>query len=235
MSLVHIIKQINVPKVIPRYIIMNFLDMASIKNLILHVREMNVLNRHNKKFLEKANKGFGWNCENGYIDVAQWLLSLNRIDIHANNEHAFRWACRNGWLDVVQWLHSLGRSDANATGQPAACGQGYFGEDPQNKLVREMRTHFPQQGGIDIHASNECAFKWSCENGRLDVAQWLREIGSINIHVDDECAFRLACNNNHLNVAQWLHSLGGIDFCIFDHETFRSSKNEIKEWLQTIE
>ena len=58
MSLLNIIKKNNVPKVILRYIMMNFLDIKSIKNLVLIVKEMNVLDNYSKNILEKQK----WIC-----------------------------------------------------------------------------------------------------------------------------------------------------------------------------
>lgn len=40
--------------------------------------------------------------------VAQWLLSLGGVNIHAADDHAFVWACCRGHLVVAQWVVSLG-------------------------------------------------------------------------------------------------------------------------------
>ena len=62
--------------------------------------------------------------------------------------------------------------------------------------------------------TDEYAFLWSCENGHLEVAKWLVDLGMqknftpIDIHADDECAFRYSCKNGHLEVAKWLVDLG---------------------------
>src|SRR5580692_3090729 len=107
--MLNLIKKLNVPKVVLRYMMINFLDMDTIKNVILNVKEMNILDNFSKEFLSKAKKGFLWNCSKGRINVAQWLWSLGRVD-------------------------------AKATTQPALKGQG----------------------GINIHADDEAAFRCSC-------------------------------------------------------------------------
>ena len=97
----------NVPKVILRYIMMNFMDLNSIKNIILNVKEMNILSDHNKNILENASKGFITCCENGHLETAKWLFSLGNINIHAQDEFAFMWSCKNGHLETAKWSSRL--------------------------------------------------------------------------------------------------------------------------------
>ena len=130
---------------------------------------------------------FQLSCENGHIEVAQWLILLGesndytKIDIHADNEYAFRWSCQYGHLELAQWLIKLGESN------------GYT--------------------KINIHADNEYAFRWSCRNGHLEVAQWLVNLGEssgytkIDIHANNDYAFRWSRKNGYLDLAQWLVKL----------------------------
>ena len=99
-----------------------------------------------------------------------------------------------------------------------ACGKGDL------KKAKEIF----EKGNINIYADNECAFRWACENGHLEVAKWLIEISEtklicgssaiasqvdsdprsrsriIDIHACDENAFRYACWYGHLHIAKWL-------------------------------
>ena len=52
------------------------------------------------------------------------------------------------------------------------------------------------------------AFRYACEIGHLELAQWLYQIKpTIDISAKDENAFRYACENGHLELAQWLQTL----------------------------
>src|SRR5438309_1422509 len=145
--MINIIRELKVPKVIFRYILMNFLDLKTIENAILTVKEMNVLDNHSKEILSKAKKGFIWNCANDHIDVARWLFSLGSVDIYADDECAFRESCKNGHLNVAQWLYSLGDVDIHAGNEYAF-----------RWSCREVHINIAQWlyslGGVDIHAED---------------------------------------------------------------------------------
>ena len=103
-QMLRIIRELRVPNVIIRYIMMRYLDFETIAVLVLHVKEANVLNDYSKDILVKARKGFAWNCGNGHLNVAQWLLALGgSINIHADDEYAFH--CSSG--KVLEWLQQL--------------------------------------------------------------------------------------------------------------------------------
>ena len=177
-----IIKKLTVPKVLLRYIIMNFTNMQTIEYLILNVKIMNVLDNYSKDILAKAKKGFGYNCLNGHLTVAKWLYVLGDIDIHANNEYAFRFSCMHGHLTVVKWLYSLGDVDIHADNEEAFRWSCYYGHLPIAQWLYSL-------GSIDIHRNNEQAFRFSCYNNHLTVAKWLYSIGS-DIHAQNDYVFR---------------------------------------------
>ena len=63
------ITRLKVPNVILRYIIMNFLDIKSIKILLLTVHRMNVLDSYSKDLLMKAKKDLY-----GTVKMVIWML-----------------------------------------------------------------------------------------------------------------------------------------------------------------
>src|SRR5581483_1791044 len=105
--MLHVIKKLNVPRVILRHIMMNYLDLASIKTIILNIKEMNVLDDFSNTILSNAKYGLSWNCQNGHLSAVRYLVSVG-ADIHANDNYAVRCASRNGHLSTVQYLVSVG-------------------------------------------------------------------------------------------------------------------------------
>ena len=112
--LIDTIHKLRLPKVILRYIMMNFLDLNTIANLLFVVKEMNVLDNYSKDLLDKAKNGFIWNCKRGHLTVTKWLYSIGDVNIHADNESAFRWSCEKGHLTVAKWLYSIDKVDIHA-------------------------------------------------------------------------------------------------------------------------
>src|SRR3984957_20644461 len=106
----------------------NFLDLKTISNIILTIKKMNIFDNYYKEFLLKAARGFEWNCENGHINVAQWLYGLGGINIHADDEYAFRSCCQNGHINVAQWLYGLGGINihANEYAFKYSCDSGHI-------------------------------------------------------------------------------------------------------------
>src|SRR5581483_1329863 len=105
--MLHIIKNLCVPRVILRYIMMNYLDLTSIKTIILNIKEMNVLDNFSKTILSNAKHGLVWNCKNGNLSTVHYLVSVS-ADIHAYNDYAIINASKNGHLSTVQYLVSIG-------------------------------------------------------------------------------------------------------------------------------
>ena len=83
------------------------------------------------------------------------------------------------------------------------------------------------------------AFRNACRNGRLEIAQWLWQLGSIDLHSNEESAFRHACRNGHLELAKWLWQLGGIDIHAMNEYAFvytcGSRHLEVAQWLWQLD
>jgi len=106
---------------------------------------------------------------------------------------------------------------------------------------------------IDIHAGNESIFRFLCQDGNLEVAQWLYSLEApprdrwgadpenINIHACLEYAFRYACQNGHLDIAKWLYSLDpeNTDIHACHEYAFRWACErghfEVAKWLYSLD
>src|SRR5581483_8827976 len=169
-----IIKNLNIPRVILRHILMKYLDVVSIKIIILNVKEMNVLDEFSKEILLNAKRGLNWNCENGYLSIVQYLISLG-ADIHAYDNYAVRRASENGHLSVVQYLVELGNS---------------------HRLSPNSTCRYADKVsvGADIQACDNYAVKRASEYGHLSVVQYLVSVGA-DIHADYNYAVKGASKN----------------------------------------
>ena len=103
--------------------------------------------------------------------------------------------------------------------------QGQFLTFIHNGKLAEIQTFYEQYKlHINISADDEEAFIDACENGNLDVAQWLYQIKpTIDISAKKKEAFRKACENGHLDVAQWLQTLMPYGL----YYTFKVDKNNL--------
>jgi hypothetical protein len=100
------------------------------------------------------------------MGVAQWLVFLGGVDIHADDDGAFQWACANGHLGVAQWLLGLGGVDIHARKDFAfrfVCERG--------RLV--VARWLLGMGGVDVHAVDDDAVHWACRKGHLGLGRWL--------------------------------------------------------------
>ena len=76
------------------------------------------------------------------------------------------------------------------------------------------------------NAANECAFRWSCFKGHLEVCKFLIQIDkNIDIHAENEYAFRWSCSDGHLEVCKFLIQLDkNIDIRAENEAAFNWSK-----------
>jgi len=115
------------------------------------------------------NESFKLACENGHLEVAQWLLSIKPdINISADDDCAFRWTCDYGHLEVAQWLRSI-KPDINISAEDdwafkGACENGHL------EVAQWLLSIKPD---INISAEYDFSFIFACQGGHLDVSRWL--------------------------------------------------------------
>jgi hypothetical protein len=127
-------------------------------------------------------------CGSGYLDVVQWLYSLNpEMDI----KDGFSSACAYGHFDVAQWIYSLNPEMDIQSGFSSACFSERF-------EVLEWLYSLEKEINVEFD------FVCSCQHGHLDVAQWLY---SLDPEMDVTNGFNIACKNGRLDVVQWLYML----------------------------
>ena len=153
----HVINKLHIPKVLLRYIMMNFLDLTTITKLILTVKEMNILDNYSKDLLVNASNGLVYNCINGHLLAVQWLFSNEDNYTSAHREHAFRLSYCYGHLSLAKWLYSLPVNDHEQNIDIHARNDYAF-------IVSCVHDHldFAQWlyslGNINIYACNNYAF-----------------------------------------------------------------------------
>jgi hypothetical protein len=155
-------------------------------------------------------------CATGQIDIAKWILTLEKIagpvNIHYDHDTAFRMACCCNYKKIAEWLLSL------------------------------EETH----GHINIHDHQDHAFRWACYYEHLHIAKWLLSLeethGKVDIHADSDFVFRESLRNQHKYIAEWIISMDTETKKVNIHamnddamrRACRSGRKNIKEWLITL-
>lgn len=107
----------------------------------------------------------------------------------------------------------------------------------KHNLEDAMRIY--SRSEIDIHAENELAFRYACNNGHLDIIKWIYSLSEIDIHADNDHAFECACGNGYLGIAQWLYSLGNVDIHTHDEVSFKRAcmdgHLDVAQWLYSLD
>lgn len=153
-------------------------------------------------------------CEKGNINVVKLLLSLTedrRIDVNRCNEHTFKEACRSGNIGIVKLLLGLAHaSNFNETKLTAETPNSISSLLSQNQLKDTEDIYLSRI--INVHSSNEKAFRNACQNGHIEVVKLLLSLTNdryVNVHCFNDEAFISACSGGHLEVVELLLSLTG--------------------------
>ena len=109
-------------------------------------------------------KGFIWACENGHMEVAQWVMSF----IVANDINAFIELCINGELELAQDFYSINPEiDISVDNErifKIVCKNGYL------EMAKWLLSVKPD---INISIDDNHALKYARKNGHMKLASWL--------------------------------------------------------------
>lgn len=203
----------------------NFYLVCQKGNLKMATSIYAIAKKHNKKL--DINTAFKNSCENGNLEIAKWLYSLEdkllpseecyyNICLNGNLcmlkwiltlnvisdkiiYNCFDIACRNSQINITEYLYILYKNINLNDHFVTACA---YGKIYMAKWILSLDKT------IDLHYESDDAFRSACSLGNLDIAKWLMSFDDKpNIHLDNEEVFRDACINNYFEIAKWLYSL----------------------------
>jgi hypothetical protein len=68
----------------------------------------------------------------------------------------------------------------------------------------EKAKRLVQDHSVDVHVSDESAFRRACCNGHIEIVKWLVQDHQVDVHIWNESAFQSACYNGCIEIAKWL-------------------------------
>jgi hypothetical protein len=109
-------------------------------------------------------------CKEVYLNIVEWLVSLDKVDIHWNNEWPFRTACSYGHFHIAQWLYSHAPTINIHAEEDApfrrACSTG------NENLIKWLYG----LGDIDVKVHDSDPIIRACHHGHTQVVKWLYEL-----------------------------------------------------------
>lgn len=231
-----IIKELPVPNVIIRHIMIDYLDLDTITILVRTLECANVLDIFSKNLLVNAKKGFSWCCQNGKLDAAKWLRHSSSTTKIKLRDDIFVKVCICGQIDVAKWLHSIGADiyerkkyfgknfEFNAF--EMACINGHL--ELAKWLYSISIDHFS-------HSNRNSDFlTFVCRAGHLEIIKWLYSVGA-DLYTDKKTIFEWTCIDGQMDVAKWLCDIGAYKnsfFCL--NLSCLSGHFEITKWLYSF-
>lgn len=143
-------------------------------------------------------------CEEGLIDKAKEIYSLNKTHVQFNLNGAFQRICAVGHLDIVQWIYSLGCIDIHARNDRAfllACHNGHL----------DVAQWLHSLGEINVIGGYPTIFDWVCWGNHTNVARWIYSLDFINALSLTPYLHRVAKEN--LDMLQFLLENGADVHC----------------------
>ncbi len=136
----------------------NYLDIAQLIYSRINIRD------------EVINLAFQIACQKGYLNIARWLYSLNRVKLSLKeNTGLFYYTWKIGHINLAYWLHSLGNIN----------DQELFFIAFRNANLGFLKLLY-SSGNVDIHFDDDIVFYTACTIGNLNFAQWVYSLGGIS-------------------------------------------------------
>lgn len=140
-------------------------------------------------------------CRFGYMDIVQWIYSIEpRITQYLSGLY---FAAKDGYLDIVVWILNtfppISSDDYHLScAFRGACSQGHI------EIAQLLLDIAPN---MDIQSGNYYVFRWACHNGHIDVAKWLYQISPPKHNSCIRGAFDYACSGRHCHIIRWLNDI----------------------------
>ena len=111
-------------------------------------------------------------CQYGYLETLKWILTIEKINIHINDEEAFFCSCCIGNLEVAKWLIEISKENEEKINIHIN-NEEVFRFSCHNVKIAKWLLEISKENGeiINIHANDEEAFIKSCINGQRNNLQ----------------------------------------------------------------
>jgi len=182
------------------------------------------------------NFPFRWACKNGHLKNAKFLYEFSKkgyseeergqiIDIYSRNNEAFRFACQEGHFEIVEWLYNLYITSREILPKVliSLISECFLIVALKNNVQLTQYLHlllddllenrFKKIDEPDLgffpksrkrYYSN--TFEFCCQEGCLEVAQWLYSLGMIDfkeINLDNALLLKITSQP----IKDWLATL----------------------------
>lgn len=150
-------------------------------------------------------------------DVSKWIYDKFRLDkveeAHINYDDMFLDVVKNNNIDMVIWFRDLKKINPEKINYYAFEACCIHGNLEMARIVYDISPIDAQ-----IHKNYDKPFRFACENGWLDLAQWIYYVlpgtendmknkKNIDITVCNHYAFRKALKNRNMHIVKWLETI----------------------------
>ena len=170
----------------------------------------------NERLYEKSLPTFKKVCENGHLEMAEWLnFPPGTLDGRPNKsflpfdhntlKYTFVNVCKKGDFKMAQWMNrefKTAKLDENKEGEGELIANTFTSICKNGHL--EMAKWFQESFG-PYEPPGKDTFEVTCKNGQLEMAKWLREQYRLTKSDFNNSSTILAvCKNGDIKMLEWL-------------------------------